>query len=202
MKMTFQPKKRSRSKVHGFRARMSTAGGRKVLAARRAKGRKQLSAQAAILWPFLLYRFIFQKRYVEAYEDFNEKEIIMKFSESLKKNKDFQTVYRQGKSYANKYLVLYIMENQTEKNRIGISVSKKVGNSVVRHHLTRLIRESYRLQEECFQRGYDLVVIARQSAKDVTFKEMESALIHLGKLHKIYKTVQNTKKIVVKQWKK
>ena len=48
----------------------------------------------------------------------------MKFSESLKKNKDFQTVYRQGKSYANKYLVLYIMENQTEKNRIGISVSK------------------------------------------------------------------------------
>lgn len=126
----------------------------------------------------------------------------MKFSESLKKNKDFQTVYRQGKSYANKYLVLYIMENQTEKNRIGISVSKKVGNSVVRHHLTRLIRESYRLQEECFQRGYDLVVIARQSAKDVTYKEMESALIHLGKLHKIYKTVQNTKKIVVKQQKK
>ena len=126
----------------------------------------------------------------------------MKFSESLKKNKDFQTVYRQGKSYANKYLVLYIMENQTEKNRIGISVSKKGGNSVVRHHLTRLIRESYRLQEECFQRGYDLVVIARQSAKDVTYKEMESALIHLGKLHKIYKTVQNTKKIVVKQWKK
>ena len=126
----------------------------------------------------------------------------MKFSESLKKNKDFQTVYRQGKSYANKYLVLYIMENQTEKNRIGISVSKKVGNSVVRHHLTRLIRESYRLQEECFQRGYDLVVIARQSAKDVRYKEMESALIHLGKLHKIYKTVQNTKKIVVKQQKK
>ncbi len=113
----------------------------------------------------------------------------MKFSESLKKNKDFQTVYRQGKSYANKYLVLYVMKNETQRNRIGISVSKKVGNSVVRHHLTRLIRESYRLQEEYFQSGYDLVVIARQSAKDITYKEMESALIHLGRLHKIYTAI-------------
>lgn len=70
----------------------------------------------------------------------------MKFSESLKKNKDFQVVYKNGKSYANRYLVLYIRENGMDKNRLGISVSKKVGNSVVRHHLTRLIRESYRLQ--------------------------------------------------------
>ena len=110
----------------------------------------------------------------------------MKFSESLKKNRDFQNVYSRGKSYGNKYLVMYLLPNQTESNRIGISVSKKVGNSIVRHHLTRLIRESYRLHEENFQCGYDMVVVARTAAKDRTYHEIESALIHLGKLHNIY----------------
>ena len=111
----------------------------------------------------------------------------MEYSESLKKNRDFKTVYGNGKSRANKYLVMYVMKNGTEKNRIGISVSKKVGNSVVRHHLTRLIRESYRLSEEHFRCGIDIVVIARTSAKGRNYHEIESALIHLGKLHKIYK---------------
>ena len=110
----------------------------------------------------------------------------MKFSESLKKNKDFQVVYKKGKSFGNKYLVMYVLPNELGKNRIGISVSKKVGNSIVRHHLTRLIRESYRLHEEQFQCGYDVVIIARTSAKDRTYHEIESALIHLGKLHNIY----------------
>ena len=90
----------------------------------------------------------------------------MKFSESLKKNIDFQNVYRNGKSYANRFLVVYILENHTEKNRLGISVSKKVGNSVIRHHLTRLIRESYRLHEDMFDSGLDIVVIARATARN------------------------------------
>lgn len=111
----------------------------------------------------------------------------MEYSESLKKNRDFQVVYRKGTSFANRYLVMYVMENQLERNRVGISVSKKVGNSVVRHHLTRLIRESYRLSEEHFRCGIDIVVIARTSAKGRNYHEIESALIHLGKLHKIYK---------------
>ena len=101
------------------------------------------------------------------------------------KNKDFQIVYQKGKSYANKYLVMYILRNNTEENRLGISVSKKVGNSVIRHRITRLIRESYRLQESKFQNGFDIVVIARTSAKGKTYQEIESAMIHLGKLHNI-----------------
>ena len=102
-----------------------------------------------------------------------------------KKNKDFQTVYRKGSSNANKYLVMYLLENNLNKNRLGISVSKKVGNSVVRHRMTRLIRESYRLQESMFQRGLDIVVVCRASANGKSYLDLESALIHLGKLHNI-----------------
>ena len=109
----------------------------------------------------------------------------MKFSESLKKSKDFQKVYNKGNSYANRLLVMYVLENHTDKNRLGISVSKKVGNSVIRHHLTRLIREGYRLQEDMFNSGLDIVVIARAGAKNASYHEIESALLHLGNLQKI-----------------
>lgn len=108
----------------------------------------------------------------------------MKFSESLKSNRDFKNVYSNGKSYANKYLVMYVLENHSDRNRLGISVSKKVGNSVVRHHVTRLIRESYRLHEEMFNSGLDIVVIARVSAGAAKYSDMESAFLHVSKLHK------------------
>lgn len=109
----------------------------------------------------------------------------MKFSESLKKNRQFQFVYQTGKSYANKYLVMYVVENGTGRNRIGISVSRKVGNSVVRHRITRLVRESYRLQEAVFDSSLDIVIVARKSAASVGYAEIESALLHLGRLHNI-----------------
>lgn len=109
----------------------------------------------------------------------------MIFSESLKKYGDFQRVYKKGKSYANKYLIMYILRQDAQRNRIGISVSKKVGNSVVRHRITRLIRESYRLNEKKFVDGLDMVVIARPGAKGRNFFEIESALLHLGRLHGI-----------------
>lgn len=109
----------------------------------------------------------------------------MEFSESLKKNKDFTTVYRRGISKANRQLVMYIYHNKTDRNRIGISVSKKVGNSVVRHHLTRLIRESYRLNEEMFNSGLDIVVVAREASASANFEEIQNSLLHLANLHKV-----------------
>ena len=81
----------------------------------------------------------------------------MKYSESLKKNKDFQYIYRKGKSYANKYLVMYVLENGTSQNRLGISVSKKV----------------------------DIIVIARIGAKGKDYKDIVGAMLHLAHLHKI-----------------
>ena len=109
----------------------------------------------------------------------------MKHSQSLKKNADFQIVYQCGKSFANRYLVMYVKENGLEINRVGISVSKKVGNSVVRHRVKRLILESYRLQEDMFNSGLDMVIIARNTAKEKNYHELESAVLHLGKLHGI-----------------
>ena len=111
----------------------------------------------------------------------------MVFTDSLRKNHEFQSVFKSGKSYANKLFIMYVSKNQLDKNRIGISVSKKVGNSVVRHHLKRLIKESYRLHEDCFLQGLDIVVVARAAADGRSYKEIESALLHLGKIHKVYR---------------
>ncbi len=111
----------------------------------------------------------------------------MKYTQSLRNSIQFSNVYKNGRSKANKYLIMYILENNEGINRLGISVSKKVGNSVVRHRIKRLLKESYRLQEDMFNSGLDIVVIARGSASSISYSEMDSALIHLFKLHKVMK---------------
>lgn len=105
---------------------------------------------------------------------------------TLKNNREFGMVYNQKKSYANKYLVMYIRSNDLLYNRIGISVSKKVGNSVIRHRVTRLIKESYRLNIDDLKVGYDIIIVARNSAKDKKYSDIESALKHLCSLHHLW----------------
>lgn len=109
----------------------------------------------------------------------------MRMFESLKNSREFAKVYNSGCSLANKYLVMYIVKNGLNYNRLGISVSKKVGNSVVRHRITRLVRESYRLHKNDIVVGYDIVIVARVSANNKGFFDIESALLHLVKLHHI-----------------
>ena len=99
---------------------------------------------------------------------------------SLRKNWEFQAVYRNGKSKANRCFVMIIKKNDASSNRIGISVSKKVGNSIVRHRVTR---EVMRLHWKEIKSGYDIVIVARPSAKESDYGKFESAIFHLLNLH-------------------
>lgn len=105
----------------------------------------------------------------------------MKKTQSLKKNYEFKIVYKKGKSIANRQLVMYFMPNKKDENFLGISVSKKVGNSVVRSRVTRLIRESFRLNSDGIEKGYNIVFIARTGSVGITYKEMEKSIKHLLK---------------------
>ncbi len=107
----------------------------------------------------------------------------MKKFPSVKSNQDFKRVYNKGKSFGNKYLVMYVAENDKTGNRLGISVSKKVGNSVVRHNRSRILREIFRLNPA--KPSYDIIVVVRTAAKDINYQSMEKAYLHLLKLHEI-----------------
>ncbi|MGL4850238.1 MAG: ribonuclease P protein component [Clostridium sp.] len=106
----------------------------------------------------------------------------------LRKNNEFRLVYRRGSSLANDLLVLYRFKNRKNKdnenlpyNKVGISVSKKVGNSVVRSRSKRLISESYRLNEVKLKKGYDFVFVARTKIEGKNFHDVEKAMLHLFK---------------------
>ena len=96
-------------------------------------------------------------------------------------NPSFARVYREGKSKADHQIVMYQIENGLPYNRIGITVSKKIGNSVVRHRVKRIIKEAYRLHENEFQSGYDIVMIARKTAEPKKSTDMEISILRLGK---------------------
>lgn len=104
---------------------------------------------------------------------------------TLKNSREFGSVYNTKNQVANKYLVMYLRDNGLSYNRLGISVSKKVGNSVVRHRITRLIREAYRLNTDCICNGYDIVFVARASAKGKNYHDIEGAMMHLFRLKKL-----------------
>lgn len=106
----------------------------------------------------------------------------MQFLDSLKKNEDFRRIYRQKKSKADNRFVVYTARNDTNNLRLGISVSKKVGNSVVRHRIKRLVKECCRLNRDNFITGYDIVVVARQGAKESTYKETCDSILKLFKI--------------------
>ena len=101
----------------------------------------------------------------------------MKFSSSLKLNHIFQRLYRTS-GQANGHLVLYARKNRTATNRVGITVSKKLGKAHVRNRVRRRLREVYRLNEEKFQSGWDIVVVARTRAVHAPFEKLVESYLN------------------------
>ena len=103
----------------------------------------------------------------------------MKFSSALKLNHIFQRLYRTS-GQANGYLVLYARKNRTDTNRVGITVSKRLGKANVRNRVRRRLREVYRLNEAQFQPGWDIVVVARSKAVKAPFDQLTKAYLSLA----------------------
>lgn len=119
----------------------------------------------------------------------------------LKKNFEFKIVYRRGKSVANELLVMYMLKNKRNKdnennpyNRLGVSVSKKVGNSVVRSRSKRLISESFRLNYDYILKGYDFIFIARNPIVDKNYFDVEKSMKNLIKKAGLYINEETTNK--------
>jgi ribonuclease P protein component len=119
----------------------------------------------------------------------------------LKKNIEFRIVYRKGKSFANDLLVLYILKNRRNRdkkgnqyNKVGISVSKKVGNSVVRSRSKRLVTEGYRIKVDNLKQGYDFVFVARTNIKDKSYEKVDKAIDNLFKKVGLYNDEKNNDK--------
>jgi ribonuclease P protein component len=104
----------------------------------------------------------------------------MKFSSSLKLNHIFRRLYHTN-GVADGYLVIYARKNRMDVNRVGITVGKKLGKAHVRNRTRRRIREVYRLNELCFQPGWDIVVVARHKAVDAPFDKLTNSYLSLAK---------------------
>ncbi|WP_186576861.1 ribonuclease P protein component [Aquibacillus kalidii] len=104
----------------------------------------------------------------------------MKKAYRLKKNEEFQLVFKQGKSFANRQLVLYFLKKDNQSHyRVGLSVSKKIGNAVVRNQVKRYLRQAFLELDERIANCYDFIIIARKPAKDMGFEEVKKSLVHV-----------------------
>ncbi|TQS76350.1 ribonuclease P protein component [Ornithinibacillus gellani] len=111
----------------------------------------------------------------------------MKKGYRIKDNKEFQLLFKKGKSFANRQLVIYYMKNEElEHFRIGLSVGKKIGNAVTRNQIKRYLRQAFHELEEQIKPGHDIIIIARQPTKDMGFHEMKKSLIHLLSKQKLF----------------
>lgn len=100
---------------------------------------------------------------------------------ALKENAVFRRLYYRGKSAGTRLLVLYCRENHLGLNRVGLTVSTRLGHAVVRNRMRRRLREVYRLNESRFRTGYDIVVVARSAAVEADFESLTRAYLHCAR---------------------
>lgn len=108
-------------------------------------------------------------------------ENVVKYTVFLKENRQFRRLYAKGKSFVSPFLVLYYKKNGKNKNFLGITVSGKVGNAVLRNKLRRRIREIYRTNEERFLSGYTIVVVARIRSSRASYEDLRRSFLKLAK---------------------
>lgn len=101
----------------------------------------------------------------------------MEFTSSLKTNNDFRRVYRKGVCAVRHCLVVYVRRNRSDANRLGFTVTAKVGKAHTRNRVRRRLREIYRLHESSLEPGFDMVVVARAKAAGVTYRRLESEFL-------------------------
>ncbi len=101
----------------------------------------------------------------------------MKSRCTLKKNSDFRRLYAKGKSAANPYMVIYCRKNRTGENRLGYTVSTRLGHAVVRNRVRRRLREIARLNAPRLKAGWDIVVVARSRAVEAPYRKLDAAFL-------------------------
>lgn len=106
---------------------------------------------------------------------------------TIKKYRDFKKAYDHGKSFGNRNLVLYVRKNNTDETRLGITISKKTGNAVVRNKIRRQIKEIYREFQPRIKTGYDLVFIVKRNVPGISFAQLKSAFNHILRVSRMYK---------------
>lgn len=105
----------------------------------------------------------------------------MKFSQSLKNNYEFRRLYARGKSAVTGHIAVYCRRGRRNINQLGLTVGKKVGNAVIRNRVRRRLKEIYRLHENEFRRGFDIVVVARVKSRDADYRQLETDMLRLFK---------------------
>ncbi len=103
----------------------------------------------------------------------------------IRKNMEFKEIYKDGKNYWNRNLILYVRRNDLKETRVGYTITKKIGNAVIRNKIRRRMKEIYRSNFHNVKEGYDLIFIAKKNVINIPFKELEGSMIHILSISKL-----------------